>query len=402
MKRTILHCDCNSFFASVETVFRPELKNVPMAVAGSSDMRHGIILAKNELAKKYNIKTAETVWQARRKCPDLVLVPPHHKEYSVFSKKVNEIYLRYTDLVEPFGIDESWLDVSSCINTFGSGFDIAEKLRETVKNELGLTISVGVSFNKVFAKLGSDYKKPDAVTVIDEENYRDIVYPLPASDLLFVGRRTANTLEKMGIRTIGELAGIEEEKLVNIFGKQGRMLSLYSKGEDDSPVLPYDSDSDIKSVGNGMTFKHDITNEDELRIGVIALSDMIAGRMRKYGVKCSTLQVTLKDPDFHSVQRQMILDEPTYLSKDIVKATSAIISKELVSGSPVRAMTITGVNLVDADEGEQMSLFVEEDAVETRAKIEKLERSVDDIRKRFGSGSVIFGSSIDNNIGVDD
>ena len=252
--RVILHCDCNSFFASVETALDPTLAGVPMAVAGSVEDRHGIILAKNELAKKFGIVTAETVFSAKRKCKDLVLVSPHYESYVKYSEKANAIYARYTDMIEPFGIDESWLDVTAS-SLFGTGEQIAKKIRREIKDELGITVSIGVSFNKVFAKLGSDYKKPDAITVINRGNYRDFVYPMPVSNLLFVGKKTAAELGRMGIHTIGELAAASRELLALKLGKAGEQISKYARGEDDSPVLAEESDK-AKSIGNGFTFKH--------------------------------------------------------------------------------------------------------------------------------------------------
>ena len=293
MARVILHCDCNSFFASVETVLNPAYRSVPMAVCGSVEARHGIVLAKNELAKKYGIQTAETVYSAKRKCPGLVIAEPHHGEYMKFSRRVNEIYARYTDLIEPFGIDESWLDVTASQKLFGTGEEIANRIREDVKREIGITVSVGVSFNKVFAKLGSDYKKPDAVTVISEENFKDIVYPLPVSDLLFVGKKTAETLRTMGVRTIGQLATVSESVLKNKFGRGGEMLYKYSRGLDDSPVSP--EREEAKSVGNGFTFRHDLVTREECRIGIDFLSEEIGRRLRAKGLKCATVQLTIKD-----------------------------------------------------------------------------------------------------------
>ena len=234
--RTVLHCDCNGFYASVECVRNPELKKVPMAVAGDPDSRHGIILAKNELAKKYNIQTAETIWKAKQKCPDLVLVRPHHDEYKKFSVIVNDIYKRYTDLVEPFGIDESWLDVTGSQKLFGDGVTIADNMRNIVRTETGLTISVGVSFNKVFAKLGSDLKKPDATTVISKSNYKQLIYPLPVNTLLYVGNSTFHTLNSLNIKTIGDLANTDRNVLIKVLGKAGDMLYLYANGLDNDPV----------------------------------------------------------------------------------------------------------------------------------------------------------------------
>ena len=255
--RVILHCDCNNFFASVECLRDPTLRDVPMAVCGSVEDRHGIVLAKNELAKRYGIKTAETVYSARRKCPSLVICPPHHGEYARVSRAVNEIYLRFTDLCEPFSIDESWLDVTGSRNLFGDGMAIARAIAEAVRTEIGITLSIGVSFNKTYAKLGSDYKKPDAITYVGRENYRDILFPLPVEDMLFVGERTAEILRRSGIRTIGDLAAASPAYLVSRLGKVGEQLGAAARGEDTSRVIPESEREEVKSVGNGMTFRRD-------------------------------------------------------------------------------------------------------------------------------------------------
>ena len=252
MDRVIFHCDLNSFYASVELLSHPELRHLPVAVCGDPDSRHGIILAKNEPAKKFGVKTAETIWQARKKCPDLVLLPAHHSKYREFSKKVNSLYQKYTDLVEPFGIDESWLDVTGTLHLFGGDpRALADRLRNEVLNTWGLTISVGVSFNKVFAKLGSDYKKPNATTVISRENFKSMVWPLPVTDLLYVGRAAARAFEKFGIRTIGDLAAFDRESLYTLLGKNGAQLHDFANGLDASPVAPADQYTPPKSVGNG-------------------------------------------------------------------------------------------------------------------------------------------------------
>ena len=283
MERTILHCDCNGFYASVECVHNPRLKEVPMAVCGNPENRRGIILAKNELAKRRGVLTAETVWQAKKKCPDLVLIPPHREEYLRYSRRVNAIYAQFTDQVEPFGIDESWLDVTGSLGLFGSGKEIADQLRRRVREELGLTISVGVSYNKIYAKLGSDYRKPDATTVIDSANYREIVFPLPVTDLLFVGQSAAALLLGMRIRTIGDLAVCDPAFLHSVFGKMGDTLLRYARGEDDEPVRPFYEEREVKSVGNSMTFAHNLVGEDECRMGLTALCDNVGRRLRRHG-----------------------------------------------------------------------------------------------------------------------
>ncbi len=393
--RVILHCDCNGFFASVECALNPDLKNVPMAVGGSVEARHGIILAKNELAKKYNIQTAETIFSAKKKCPDLVIVPPHHDLYEEYSNRVNEIYLEYTDLVEKFGIDESWLDVTGSGRLFGSGEEIASILRKRIREEIGITISVGVSFNKVFAKLGSDYKKPDATTVISRENFRDIVYPLPVGDLLFVGRRTREALSKLHIETIGDLAESDENKLIKALGKQGETIYRYARGEDNSPVDPHAND-EVKSVGNGMTFKRDLYGEKDILCGISHLSESIAVRMRKKGVKCTVVQVTIKDPDLHSIQRQEKLDSPTNLAKDITYKAMEIIRRSWNMKNPIRMLTVTGGGIVPENGAEQISFFDEA----KDPKRENLEKTIDAIRDKYGKDAVQNANIMNNDLGI--
>lgn len=393
MDRTILHCDCNGFYASVECVLNPELKKVPMAVGGDPESRHGIILAKNELAKPFNIKTAETIWQAKKKCPELVIVPPHHDIYRQYSKRVNDIYKQYTDLVEPFGIDESWLDVTGSRRLFGDGKTIADELRARIKNEIGLTVSVGVSFNKVFAKLGSDYKKPDATTVFSRDNWKELIFPLPAKDLLYVGKTTENNLSRMGIYTIGDLAAADKAILEKNFGKAGTMLYIYANGLDDSPVKSiYDKD-EVHSVGKGMTFGSDITDENEIRHEVNILSEDVAERMRSRKVKCCTVQVQIKNPQFRTISRQKKLEHPTYLAKEISAAAMEIICESWNMKNPIRMITVTGSNIIAENEiTEQISLFDSDDI--SREKREELEKTIDLLKAKFGKGTVKFGHNI--------
>lgn len=398
MERTILHCDCNGFYAGVECVQNPKLKTVPMAVGGDEESRHGIILAKNEIAKKFGIQTAETIWQAKRKCPDLVIVRPHHDLYSQYSKRVMDIYKEYTDYVEPFGLDEAWLDVTASKRLFGDGVKIANELRKRVREQTGLTISVGVSFCKVFAKLGSDYKKPDATTVFSKDNWKLFIYPLSVRDLLFVGKKTGDELERIGIKTIGQLASLDEHILTEHFGKAGIMLSRYARGLDNEPVKSIYEKNEVKSVGNGITFRKDLLGEEEIRGGVYALSDSIASRMRKKGLKCTTVQVMIKDPKFKTISRQKKLEFPTYTSRDIREAAMDIIKRSWNMKLPIRMLSVTGTNLVSEDKVfSQMSLFGDD---EEEKKIEKFEKTVDNLKARFGS-VVSLGGNIkkyENNI----
>ena len=398
--RVILHCDGNSFFASVEAALNPEYKNVPMAVCGSTENRHGIVLAKNELAKKYGIKTAETVYAAKKKCPGLVVVPPHHDKYLEFSRRVNEIYAKYTDAVEPFGIDESWLDVTASQKLFGSGEQIAEMIRKDVKDTIGITVSIGVSFNKVFAKLGSDYKKPDAITVISRENYRDIVFPLPVGDLLFIGKKTEAVLATMGIRTIGDLASASPDLLRMKLGKTGEMISRYARGEDDSKVAP--EREDAKSVGNGFTFRRDLVSKDDCRVGIEFLSEEIGRRLRSMGMKCSTVQLSIKDDYLRTVQRQRTINPPTDIAKEIAARAYEIFLGEWSEGKPVRMLTVTATNLVHSELScEQIDMFATTDNA-ARDKNKKIEETLDKIRQKHGWSSVLSGSILDNDIGIYD
>lgn len=400
--RIILHCDCNSFFASVETVFRPELKNVPMAVAGDAEARHGIILAKNELAKKYGIETAETIYSAKKKCPNLVLVPPHHHEYSVFSAKVRRIYERYTDEIEPFGLDEAWLDVTKSRALFGDGLAIAHEIREAVKKEIGITVSVGVSFNKVFAKMGSDYKKPDAVTVIDRSSYKTLLYPLPVGALLFVGKQTAQALHSCNIRTIGDLAAASPSFLASRFGKMGEMLSVYARGEDESPVASIYESNDVKSVSNGMTFRHDIKTRDEMMLAILSLSEDVARRLRKKGMKCTTVGITVKDSFLKSFTRQAPVAFPTQLSYEIAEAAFSLAKASIPVGKEVRMLTVSAMNLIHEDEAVEQIGFFGEDEDLKRARRGALENTVDKIRTRFGDAAVTKGIVLGNDLGIGD
>lgn len=397
--RTILHCDMNGFYASVELLQLPHLKDLPVAVCGNPESRHGIILAKNDHAKKFGIVTAETVWQAKKKCPELVLVPPHHRLYKEYSLKINEIYLRFTDMVEPFSIDESWLDVTGSLKLFGTGKEIGDRIRELVREELGLTLSVGVSYNKVFAKMGSDYKKPDATTVISRDNYRNILWPLPVGELFFVGQATSEKLNQMGITTIGQLAQSQPQVLTAVFGKHGQQMYEYANGLENSPVLRYDEQEDIKSVGNGITFRRNLEGEKDIAVAVTALADRVASRLRAGHVKCAGVKVDIKDPLFHTISRQKQLDQPTNTAVEIRDHVMDLIRKSWKLNDPIRLLTVTGINLRPENEAVQLSLFDTVD--QRREKNEKMERTMDSIRRKFGGGAITYGGLMRNDIGID-
>ena len=386
----------NSFYASVELLSRPELRELPVAVCGDPDSRKGIILAKNEPAKRFGVQTAETIWQAKQKCADLILLPPHHHLYRDFSRVVNEIYGQYTDLVEPFGIDESWLDITGSMHLFGGdAAAIADGIRGRIKRELGLTLSVGVSFNKVFAKLGSDYKKPDATTVIPPEDWQRIVWPLPVGAMLFAGPAARRALGQYGVSTIGDLAALDEALPEKLLGKMGRQLWEYANGLDRSPVRPQHEKEPVKSVGNSFTFREDLTSRPQIRRGISMLCDSVAGRLRAQGLYCGAVAVGLKDPSFKSTSRQKHLPHSTHLRGELLEAAMEVIDKAWRPGTPVRLLSVTALSLTDSLETyEQTDLFAPQQREES-ARWENLERAVDAIRKKYGGKAITYGEAPD-------
>ncbi len=400
-QRWIIHCDCNSFFASVELLDHPELKNVPVAVCGEPDSRHGIVLAKNEAAKKYRIQTAEVIWQARAKCPDLVLLPPHREKYRYYYNIINEIYQEYTVRVEPFSIDESWLDVTQGWRLFAeSPAALGDTLRRRVREATGLTVSAGVSFNKVFAKMGSDYKKPDATTYIGPENYRDILWPLPVSSMLFVGKSAEARLGLMGIRTIGELAAADPKYLADALGKLGVELSRYARGEDQSEVRRWGESDPVKSVGNSTTFRRDLKGPADIRAGLLALSDEVAGRLRRHGLWAGAVQVTIKDTQLKSIQRQKQLPLSTHLAKDIEAAAWQLVHENWDMARPVRLLGVTALNLTNEPFAVQQSFF--NDAPKADPRREALEKSLDAIRGKYGKNAIAGAYVLKNEIGLEE
>ncbi len=391
--RVILHCDGNSFFASVECALHPELASAPLAVCGDPKQRRGIVLAKNELAKHYGIQTGQTVWEAKRLCPTLQLVQPHHHEYHRFCLLLNEIYLSYTDLVEPFSVDESWLDVTGSRRLFGSGEQIANEIRARVKKELGLTVSAGVSFNKVFAKLGSDYRKPDATTVISRENYRNLLYPLPVERMLFVGKQTRNALAKLQIFTIGDLASSSRSLLSARLGKAGEQLHDYANALDESPVVPFGQSPDAKSIGKGMTYPHDLTTEGEIHAALLSLCEQIGSKLRKEGYRCTCLALSIKDANLRTVRRQMQLSLMTDSTHTLTEGAMILYSNLWKSGQPIRALTVTAEGLLRKEEQmEQLSFW--EDTEQSDEKFSRAEHAVDQIRTRFGKDAVSPGALV--------
>lgn len=383
MGRTILHVDLNNFFASVACLDNPELTRLPMAVCGDPNKRHGIILSKNQVAKGYGIKTAETIWQAKTKCPDLVTVSPNFEQYNKYSLLAREIYNRYTDLIEPFGIDEAWLDVTATRHLFGSGEQIAEAIRCDLKRELGLTASVGVSFNKIFAKLGSDLKKPDATTVITENNFRTLVWPLPVGDLLFVGKATQKKLFSRAIFTIGDLANRDPHSLTLLLGKYGAMLWTFANGQDQEPVLPQEEQAGIKSIGNSTTTPRDLTCERDVKIIFFSLAETISLRLRKRQLKGSILSISIRNHDLDVIERQTKLAVPTNDSGIIARQALQLFTTHWRWGISIRSLGIQVSALTSEHADMQPSLFQP-----TTEGIHKLDAVLDKIRTKFGPDSI--------------
>ena len=382
--KVILHCDCNNFYASVELLKFPELRNLPVAVAGDPENRHGIILAKNMAAKKYGVQTAETIWQATRKCPGLILLPPHHDEYEAMSQRVNAIYFSVTDQVEPFSVDESWLDVTGSRNLFGDGKTIADELRRRVREELGITISVGVSDNRYWAKLGSDYKKPDATTVITRDNVAEILHPLPIREMLFVGRAAEEALRRHAITTIGQLAQTPPEMLAKWLGKHGQGLYDMVHGIDHTPIRRWGEGEAVKSVGNGMTYPHDLTGEEAWKAGLMPLCDSVGSRLRAQGLKCRTVTLQIKDAHFRVISRQKTLPAPTNLTKVLFREALAILRQCWQPDVPIRLLTVTASTLCREDEESPTQLSFLEETPADDPRQARIEQAVDEVRKKFG------------------
>lgn len=386
--RTILHSDMNNCYASIELLHHPELRGKPLAVGGDPEARHGIVLAKDQLAKKAGVQTGMALWQAKQVCPDIVFVPPRMDLYLRFSRLAHEIYADYTDMQEPFGVDESWLDVTDSCTLKGDGFQIANQISNRIKRELGITVSIGVSWNKIYAKLGSDYKKPDAITVISKENYKDIVWNLPASDLLYVGRSTEKKLRTLGILTIGQLAQADPKLLKSVFGKMGLVLSLFANGEDQTPVNRENIHAPIKSIGNSTTTPRDLETYEDVAIITYALSESVSARLRENNFACNVVEISVRDNELYSFTRQKKISNPTDITNEIAETALALFRENYKWEKPIRSIGVRASDLTNPCCATQLSLFVDE---AYRDKLRRADRTVDEIRRRFGYKSIQRG-----------
>lgn len=390
--RIILHCDLNNFFASVSLLFNPTLIGLPVAVCGDKENRHGIVLAKNEEAKKFGVKTAEAIFEAKAKCPDLITLPPIYEKYHEYSLKAHKIYERYTDMIEPFGIDECWLDVTGSTVLFGSGEEIAEKIKNDIKEELGITASVGVSFNKVFAKLGSDLKKPDAVTVINRQNFKEKVWPLPISDLLFVGRKTCEKLKLYGIHTIGDLTYCDDATLKRLLGKNGIELKRYALGEENSPVITPTEDDKPKSIGKSTTCGKDFETNEEVWKAFLEFSQYICDQLRLKGIYAGGIQVHIRTASLTVKEFSKSFPDSTNSTLTFAKRGFELFKSNYSFTEPLRSVGLRAINIKDEHTAVQQDIFGESDEL---SDLEKIEDSIFEVRKKFGKSSIKRGTNIE-------
>ena len=387
MQRIILHSDLNNFFASVECRLDPSIADKPVAVAGDEAERHGIVLAKNFIAKSYGIRTGHTLCEARALCPNIIFVSPHYELYEDFSRRAREVYKAYSDLVEPFGIDECWIDISLLTQNFSEAEAIATEIKDKIKATLGITVSIGVSFNKIFAKLGSDIKKPDAVTVISPSNYKDVVWKLPVEDLLFVGKSTQKKFFSLNIKTIGDLAKYSPEILEYSLGKNGLMLHRNANGLDTSPVTSAKHKTIIKSVSNSTTPKRDITTEADARIMLYALCENVSSRMRRYGLICDTVKLGIRDTSLRSAERQTKLEYPNRTAAALFDGAFSLLIANRFNEIPLRSIGVCASGITE-DSYEQLSFSPEFIKLQRR---EALESATDSIKAQYGIYSIQRG-----------
>ncbi|MBR1457387.1 MAG: DNA polymerase IV [Oscillospiraceae bacterium] len=390
MERVILHSDINACYANVERLYDPSLCRGPMAVCGDVEARHGIVLSKDELAKRAGVKTGMAIWQARQVCPELQVVAPHFDRYLKYSRMIQEIYCQYTDLCEPFGIDESWLDITGCL-LHPDGKEAALEIKRRVYRETGLTVSIGVSWNKVLAKLGSDYKKPDAVTVIDRAHFHAMVWPLPASDLLMVGRSTARTLARLGIGTIGELAQADPDLLRQRLGKMGLLIHAYANGQDRSPVRRTGDEPPPKSIGNSTTTPRDLVCDRDVWLTFLTLAESVGARLREQGFRCRTVEISLRTPELAWSSHRTRLFRPTDCTRDLLECAMQLFRECHEWPGPLRSVGLRAAELVRTDAPEQLDLFTDYARLSRR---QGLDQALDKIRGKYGYESIRYAAAM--------
>lgn len=394
-ERVILHCDANSFYASCELAYQPQLRGLPVCVGGDPQQRHGIVLAASKEAKRAGVRTAMVLWQAKQLCPQMIVLPPNFGRYIQFSNTLRSMYEEYTDKVEMFGLDEGWMDISNPGVTLQNGKRLADTLRKRAWEELGLTLSIGVSWNKVFAKLGSDYKKPDATTVIGPDNYRQIVWPLPASDLLFVGPKTMQRLQACNLKTIGDLARPASLAVLRqALGKNGETLHIFAAGTDDSPVMASGIESTVKSIGNSTTTPQDIATLEDVKCVVYLLAESVASRLRESGLEGQCVSISLRDKSLHTEGCQRTLKHPTALADEIAaEALHLFAEKNMKRQMPLRSLGVCVSSLLSCQAPRQTDLLGEDAARQRKANLAK---AVDSLRYRFGTQIIQRGVVLSN------
>ncbi len=380
-EKVILHCDINHCYAQIEEMKFPEMKNIPMAVGGNSEKRHGIILAKNDLAKKYNIKTGETLLEAVEKCPSLLIVEPHYEEYIHYTGKVKEIYKRYSDKVESFGLDEAWIDVSDSSVLFGKAYELAKKIQKEVLEEVGLTISIGISFNKVFAKFGSDLIKPSGLVEITQENFKEKVWKCSVESLFYVGKATHQKLHRLSIETIGDLANYDVRILKKELGKMGEVIWLFANGKDDVEVSLSEHRRQIKSIGNSTTAPKDIQDEKEAKIVLNALCESVASRLKEEHLQGQIISLSIRDCDLIAFNRQMKLNYGTNLAEEILETAMRLLKENVFFDKPLRGLGVSVSDLKSDNEFIQLDLFSTQ---QRRWKLKKIDQTIDQIRDKYG------------------
>ena len=394
VRRTILHVDMNCFYASVEMAEHPELRGKPVIVGGDEENRHGIVLTASYPAKRRGVKTAMTLWQARRACPDAIVVPPRYGLYASYSHKARQIYNQYTDLVEPFGMDEAWLDITNSVHLAGGdALLVAREISERMPAELGCSVSVGVSWNKIFAKFGSDYQKPDGLTVITPQNMHEVVWPSPVRDLLYVGPATERKLHRLGILTIGQLACADEYAIRRSLGKMGTVVQCFARGHDNAPVRMFEPEEgdivhEVKGVGNGITTPFDVEDAVTARQVIWLMGESVAQRLRAQGLAARTVCAWGRDfSTLASRSRQTTLERPTQLTGEICSVATRLLCGDwdFSHGEKLRSMGVHASSLVPASTCVQLDLFGNE---ERRQRALDLDRTMDALRARFGNHTV--------------